>query len=278
MRFLPLAVPCLFSLLLLASCQPNGSSGITDDGLTADSLIYRIDTISRELSCYENKEELCLQVDLQILKLTGNASETVLERINSQLETAVTETDNSEKPAKDAEAVADNLVEEYERLLKEMPDYKMPWEVSQSFEVSLNQDGMFGAVLNSYSFTGGAHGNYFFFYYLFATETGNRLVLKDFLKDGATAALTNRAEEKFRELYSVSENESLNDAGYWFENNVFALPDNFKYNAQGLEFIYNTYEIAPYSEGIITIRFDLPEIERFIRPEYRLISHEKEAL
>ncbi|MGB0176294.1 MAG: DUF3298 and DUF4163 domain-containing protein, partial [Owenweeksia sp.] len=254
-------------------CQPNGSSGITDDGLVTDSLTYRFDTIHRELSCPQNDGELCLQVDIVTLELTGNASQKVLKTINDQLETAITQTDNSERPASSPEAVADNLVVEYQRILKEISDYKMPWEVDQSFEVTLNQDGLFGAALNSYSFTGGAHGNYFTFYYLYATETGKRIALADLLKDGALEALSARAEQKFRKSYDIPDKMGLNDAGYWFENNTFTLPDNFKYSPEGLEFLYNTYEVAAYSEGALTILFDMGEVENLIRPEYRLIRN-----
>ena len=97
------------------------------------------------------------------------------------------------------------------------------------------------------------------------------------VKEEALAELNRRAELQFRESRDIPTGMNYNDAGYWFEDNAFVLPENFKYDPFGLEFVYNTYEIAPYSEGMITIRFDMADIENLIRPEYRLISGKEAA-
>ncbi|HAD98643.1 MAG TPA: hypothetical protein DCG19_14625 [Cryomorphaceae bacterium] len=275
----------LYSLLLvliilfsLGACQPNGSAGIADDGAVTDSLTYRLDTLRREMDCMSNRiESPCLQIEIVTVTVTANAADHVLKEINDNLNKAIAQSDNSEQKAGDAEDVADNLEKEYKRILSEITDYELPWELDQNMSVHLNQDGLFGTTLESYSFTGGAHGNNFLFHHLYSTETGARLSIKDLVKEEALAELNRRAELQFRESRDIPTGMNYNDAGYWFEDNAFVLPENFKYDPFGLEFVYNTYEIAPYSEGMITIRFDMADIENLIRPEYRLISGKEAA-
>mgnify|MGYP000082480331 CR=1 FL=1 len=277
MRALIPVFSAVLVLLFLFSCNNTGKNpGNVEDSFT-DSLAYEFDTISRTLSCNDEREEPCLDVQIIMLQVKGDAPEEVIEEINAQLERSAANADNSEAPALKPEALADNLVKEYQRILQEMPDYKMPWEMSQMYEVVLNENGLFGVMLSSYSFTGGAHGNYFYLHQLYEINSGKRLKITDLVKEEAMVQLRKMAERQFYEINNIGDSTSLSDAGYWFEENTFALPDNFSYSHQGLEFIYNTYEVASFSEGVIRIRFDLEEVNALIKPQYRLLEAETPA-
>ena len=56
-------------------------------------------------------------------------------------------------------------------------------------------------------------------------------------------------ESHFRKVKNISENQTIKETGYWFENDKFYLPDNFIISDSGFVFFYNLYEIAPRSEG-----------------------------
>lgn len=256
---------------ITASCQ-YGETSPEEEARSADTISYSFDLISRELPCEEKTEEPCLDIKIKKITLQDGPSAAALKEIESSIKKAVVDTDNSPGEVKDPEQLAENLLAEYKRITKEMPDYSMPWSYERNIDVFLNRQGLFGVELDAYSYTGGAHGNYFTFYYIYDTDNGKRIELHDLLIDGKLPQLLRMSEEQFRQSRGLNTEMDLNEAGYWFEENTFALPENFKYSGEGLEFRYNPYEIAPYSEGEITLIFPLSSVKGLIKAEYRVFE------
>jgi len=117
--------------------------------------------------------------------------------------------------------------------------------------------------LSGWSFTGGAHGNGATNTYIIDKLTGQELLLNDFFLD--PTAVKNIAEIYFRKMYELENDASLEDAGFWFENNIFQLNNNFSVVGDKIVFLYNTYEIAPYSAGETVIEIPIEEIRSFIK-------------
>ena len=260
------------------SCN-NTSPASPGEKTTIDSIQYSFHTISRELVCKEDTSELCLDVKIKEVKLKGGPSGKAVARIGAALEKAIIETDNSPGEVNNPEELAANITEEYKRISREMPDYSMPWSYNVQVDIFLNRQGLFGAEINTSSFTGGAHGNYFTFYYLYDIDNGQRIHIDDLLKDNAHSKLLSMADQQFRESRQLGQDADYNEMGYWFEDNVFTLPENFKYSEGGIEFRYNPYEIAPYSEGEIILLFPLSEVQELIKPKYQIAyDNKKEVL
>lgn len=117
---------------------------------------------------------------------------------------------------------------------------------------------------HAWSYTGGAHGNGFTVYEYFEKAGGRRIHLDFFTND--IGALTRIAEPFFREQQEIPNEMSYGEFGMWFENDVFALNDNFYFTNDEMVFVYNPYEIAPYAGGTIELRIPLSELEGIIRP------------
>lgn len=83
--------------------------------------------------------------------------------------------------------------------------------------------------------------------------TGKQLKPADIFVD--IQQLNNTGESFFRIQQGIPKKENLADK-YWFEKGVFYCPDNFFYDKDGISFIYQPYEIAPLSSGII--QFTIP--------------------
>jgi hypothetical protein len=107
--------------------------------------------------------------------------------------------------------------------------------------------------VSEYSYTGGAHGDFSTIFYNIHPVSGRQLSFADFFKPEKEVQLEQLAEQKFRQVRGIPAGQSLSDAGYWFENDIFYLTDNMAVQADGMLFLYNPYEIAPYSEGIIKL-------------------------
>jgi hypothetical protein len=122
--------------------------------------------------------------------------------------------------------------------------------------------------LSERSFLGGAHGLATVHYVNLDPRSGSRIALADLLEEGALPEVTRLAEARFREVRAVPDEVTLEDAGFTFENNVFALPDDFVLREDGLGFYYNPYEVAPYAMGPTEIVLSSAEIEDLLAPEY----------
>lgn len=100
-------------------------------------------------------------------------------------------------------------------------------------------------------FTGGAHPNHFVVSLLFDPHTGKTLQINNIVSN--IWKFTELAEIKFREEYEIGKDESLNSKGFWFEDDVFTLPTNIFVQDEGLELLYNSYEVSPYVMGPLSI-------------------------
>jgi len=56
------------------------------------------------------------------------------------------------------------------------------------------------------------------------------------------------------------------EAGFYFENDVFKLTANFAITKEGLKFLYNPYEIAPYALGQQEIIIPYAALGELIKP------------
>lgn len=70
-----------------------------------------------------------------------------------------------------------------------------------------------------------------------------------------------KVEFYFRKKQNIS-GRSINENGFWFEDDVFVLPENVGFTKDSLIFHYNPYQIAPYNEGGITIKIPIREINK----------------
>ncbi len=261
-----------YLMLLVAtfamSCQPNAPEEV-QSGEVPDTLTYSFTTIEKSIPCKDTQNKMCLDIFIEKMKLESGSSDQALANIEKTLLKAISESDNAEGETKTPEKIAENLESEYQRIAEEMPGYNLPWQYKSDFEVYLNQNGLFAAQLINYSFTGGAHPTSFLYYYTFDKENGKLLTLRDLIEPKRYDQLLRMAEAELRDSRGVDSTQTLEDAGFWFEDSRFALNDNYKYTTRGLEIVFNPYEVAPFSEGEIVLMFPYSAIEPMVRPEYR---------
>lgn len=103
----------------------------------------------------------------------------------------------------------------------------------------------------AYSFTGGAHGNTVIAMPAFRATTGERVTWRDLVRD--TSAFIAAAERAFRRATKMSPRDTYAKAGFWFENERFTLPNVIGITPTGYLLVYNQYEVAPYSYGVIEV-------------------------
>ena len=235
----------------------------------ADTLQYEIKTIASNLPCAKDSAKNCVEVKIDELFIQKGTSKSAASKIEATLRKALNETDNSDAAPRNPKDIISNLEKEYTQITKDMKDYDLSWEYIHNIDVYLNENNLLGCSIYNYTFTGGAHPNGFKFYYTFAADKGTQVKLTDLRNPKKFAEFKALAEKQFRETREIEEGQTFEEAGYWFENDAFALNNNFKYDAKGLTLHYNQYEIAPYSEGVITLEFPYSQIKEMVKGEYR---------
>ncbi|MCF8243341.1 MAG: DUF3298 and DUF4163 domain-containing protein [Melioribacteraceae bacterium] len=157
----------------------------------------------------------------------------------------------------------------YDSVREEFPDYNHQWFVHRNVEVNFNQNSFLSIGMEESMFTGGAHPVSFIYYVNYSTDTLKCLSIHDIVDSKYMDELNILGEKQLRSLYNIKENEPLDSAGFWFPDNEFTLNDNFTIKQNGINFYFNSYEIAPYAFGSTAITLPYSEIEHMLNDEFK---------
>ena len=131
-------------------------------------------------------------------------------------------------------------------------------------KVMFNKDGVLVYKVDTYEYTGGAHGNQTSLFLNFDLLTGKKIHLKDLFKDGYEQELTRLLLAELEKQNKVTTESELEDIGY-FITEPLSPTENFYLNEDGLSFFYNVYEIAPYVMGTTEIKVPFSAIESLLK-------------
>ena len=113
--------------------------------------------------------------------------------------------------------------------------------------------------ISKYAYTGGAHGMLQNTIFNVDKKSGEILTLEDLVPNGSEKRLSEIITAHVTRSLGLDESTSLRKAGFF--NKTLPPASNFAVTPYGLLFVYNPYEIAPYSMGIITVFIPEKELE-----------------
>jgi len=145
------------------------------------------------------------------------------------------------------------------------------WEKIKSMSVVYNSGYMLCLEFLTYAYTGGTHGMTNISYKIINLDDGLLLTFSNVFKEDATDSLSSLLTQQLRKNYRIPEDVSLKDAGFFVEK---VKPNhNIYIDGNGIGFLYNRYEIAPYSQGATHILLDWPQIRGLLKndtPVYKM--------
>ncbi len=250
-------------LLLLSACQDKAApKDITKQNNIPkiDTISYEMKSISKEFGDCEGETVKCITAAVQYVSLNGNQP-IAYQAINTNIENAI----RGNAPTIDASL--DSFLAEAKTFFEEFPDVPTGYGMELEQSVILNTPALFTIEAFVYTFTGGAHGNYGTGYYNFDATTGETIELKDILIEAYEIPLKTLAEPIFKKAYLEEGMTNYSEAGFYFENDVFVMTDNFAITKEGLKFLYNPYEVAPYALGQQEILIPYDNLKNLIRKE-----------
>src|SRR5690554_5636428 len=216
---------CCFGLLI-TSCNKEKAIEINAGSLTENDL-----GICRNAKCPE--------ITINYLHVSGNAD--VAEKINAKINNFIIASlamgEDGQSTAKTIEEAATHFVEIYNGDKSRFPDMSADYLAEISVTELYNSPDHICFELRQYLFTGGAHGYGTTSFLNIDPNSGEELSNDEIFKNKKEFVAF--AEKKFREQQNISEDQSLNDPGFWFVDNSFHLPESVGFTQDSLIFVYN---------------------------------------
>ncbi len=145
------------------------------------------------------------------------------------------------------------------------------WEKIKSMSVIYNSGYMLCLEFLTYGYTGGAHGMTNISFNIINLDDGQLLTFSNVFKEEAADSLSALLTQQLRKNYRIPDGVSLTDAGFFVDK---VKPNhNIYIDGNGIGFLYNRYEIAPYSQGATHIVLDWSQIRGLLNndsPVYKL--------
>lgn len=148
-------------------------------------------------------------------------------------------------------------------------DNKPSWYwyyIQKSNEILFEDDNVLSYSVQHSDYTGGAHGSLQILYYIIDLDNLTTITEEDIFTPNYHQLLTTIIIERLMKKFEVDTPEKLLTEGF-FDINEIAPNNNFWVNNEGLHYVYNQYEIAPYSMGPIEVTIPYEEIKSILIPQ-----------
>lgn len=140
-----------------------------------------------------------------------------------------------------------------------------------SSELTLERDSIYNYAVTNFQFTGGAHPNTILNWTNINANTGKELKKADIFVEGSDKEIIKLIEQHLLaevnnrlETDTISTLQELQENGYILNVDLY-VPNNFLITNEGVKFLYNRYDIAPYAMGDFQLNVPYAEIENLMK-------------
>ncbi|MCC6461407.1 MAG: DUF3298 and DUF4163 domain-containing protein [Saprospiraceae bacterium] len=200
------------------------------------------------------RDSVCAEIDLNYPVLSGGADSAMTKRLNDSIQVAVYLAANADPNLPLAQALDSATAALYAMLDS---DIKAGSEMGMSYTLELQgkaicqTPGYLSLQMDGYSFTGGAHGYYYTVINTFNLNTSESIHLSSIISD--TTVLRTLLEQAFVENHRKEIPDAKLADLLLDPEAPLALPSNYCIVPEGVRFVYNPYEVAPYAVGLTDI-------------------------
>lgn len=250
-------IPALSAALVLSGCTT---------GRTLKSVHSH--EFSESFALAEGRTD-SLSIEMEIECPESGSTEQALKNIKSTIKTAVFGEGYTVLDIEDGfRTFADNLAKDYREtnldLLEKIGDEKefggmnLGWEYLTTGEFTGSHEGYTTYTVTKYSYTGGAHGMQVTTSYVFDLSDGHVVEESELFRDDYKPLLSAMLTSHVRD--NAEDPESI----VLFVSEV-EPNGNFGISGEGVTYIYNPYDIAPYSSGTIRIFIPWKELKPILK-------------
>lgn len=241
--------------------QEQGDSTTQDNGTETDTLTYSYDVvkvISKNLVTVDEHTTDTTRAVITYPRFND-------EKLDKLIEQRVCEGgSNPDRSYNTYAELANSFVKGFDDYLTYNEDNIQTWFLEVKVDVIRQHAPLLALKFSQADYMGGAHPNSSISYVNYDRRTRSVLTLDSILKPNTLSKLQAVAEQIFRKNEGLTPTQSLAGA-YFFENDQFHLNSNFTITPQGLEFLYNPYEIKPYAAGVTRLLIPYASIKDLIQ-------------
>jgi len=252
----------LFLTIQFVSCNKQNKKKPVEKAPT-----YKILSFDRKTGDCGSIKSSCAEIKFDYPQITNASNKEVMNKINQNIMNTLLAPYGEDKSYTNFDSMANDFLDSFREFQKQFPDRNQSWTIERNISVSGVNNSVFSLISTEFYYMGGAHPNTTISLINFSLQTGEALELDDLFKPGFEDPLNKVGEKIFRRKQKLKPDESLNDAGYWFDKNNFELNDNFLIKKNGLLFVFNPYEIAAYVYGAIEVFIPYKEIKDLIKDD-----------
>jgi hypothetical protein len=248
------------ALLLIVACSKKQNNEVQVKYISLKKDIFSEDTI--------NGQHKYL-IDFKFPQIINYPDKDVMESINFELNKVFfgdEDINMSNNPEKNFKNYISILTESYRIEALSMAD-KLPemsetlnYELIKKSEVIFNKNKILSFAFQTYSFTGGTHGISNIEYLHFDMNTGRLFGIDDLFDKTNKQELQKMVSDVCEEMKKKKESQV-------FDDSQIESIDNFYFDDKNFYFVYNPYEIAPYSAGYITIKISKSKIKPLLKKD-----------
>ncbi len=236
----------------------------------AGSLISSTDYLDYELpkkiqeTCL--KRDNCPDIEIKYLKTNHNwINDIANERINNLVvnskptESAPITTKSNQADVKSA--IDSFVMSQFADLPKDSV-FVYNLMVTPEYLGHVNDFEMF--EIDSYVFTGGAHGMPYSEYLVFDQKTKKQIQLADMLQSGKKSRFKALAYNAYKDWVKMVDK----DVASYEKNWPFTLSDNVTLTDKGIDIRYQHYSIGPYAYGMSVLSIPYSKLGGIIKPQF----------
>jgi hypothetical protein len=273
----PISYILLSSLIFLVSCggqKTSENNSTSTDELDADTLKNEVSQksfnseiikgkVEKTLSAGENSETSSIYFEyFNLSEKSPSYYKSVNELISKSVQNEFEETEVEKITSNLSKKYFADILTEFKINFSHVDENYMPWYLMDSIHIDDSKINYLQLETFTYSFTGGAHGNGYESHYLIDKKTGGTLGIGDFFTD--EKKLNALIDSYFRKSIGLSPNENLQDAG-WFIEGRLESNNNFYFTDKKVVFVYNSYEIGPYSAGAPNVEIPISKVSDILK-------------
>ncbi len=241
-----------FAVALVAgtACAPGRS-----DHVVADTLPWQLDSLHQVMPDCAGTDQACAEVRLEWV-VVGGLDSAVADSINASLDRMILADGAGAFTSRDSLVAA--LFTSFGEFRKDFADAPGGWFDERMMSVACNTPTEFVVRVDAANHFGGAHPNSAT---VFASFDPVRGTTTDWRVRADSAAILSVAERYFRVERELPDSGSLNEAGWQFDDDRFALPSQGMWCEGNLTLRYNPYEVGAYALGITEFTIPASEIQ-----------------
>ncbi|OMP32507.1 DUF3298 and DUF4163 domain-containing protein [Mangrovimonas sp. DI 80] len=199
---------------------------------------------------------------IEVLYPKAKGSSEAAKNINTTIDSYIANqlSFNDSIPPSDLKDAIEKFNTEYTGFKDEFKDTEARWEALVEGEVQYQSPEILCISINTYLYTGGAHGNDRIDFLNFNPNTGQQYSTQNLISDMAGFSKLVETNLK-KEQAKKAKDKSMEDL---FFGKDFQLPESIGFNEDGVIILYNTYEIASYAQGITEFLIPYSEANAFL--------------